>query len=213
MPTAMSHFPTKSSVLRSLLLVLLVPAIGACSFISKEIGGEFTSSAVALFQGNSEPHVDDILAALGPPQAISALPHGYVFIYQHFEIMERQLGINSDENFLRWFKLALADAEYEVDTLLIHLDRNDRTLGFGLATTREDLGEAGSLMFALNFLSMIDTQELDRDVWGASHWGMFLLQPPQIALNYQSSMDTGRDGLELRGTPKNVGQRTLEYRK
>ena len=213
MPIAMKRSHTKNNAFRALVLAVLLPAICACSFIRKEIGSEFTASAVALLESNSEPHVDEILAALGPPQAISALPEGYVFIYQHFDILERQLGINSDEPWLRWFKLALADAEYEVDTLLIHLDRNDRTLGFGLASTREDLGEAGSLMFALNFLSMIDTQELDSDVWGASHWGMFLLQPSHIALNYQNSMDTGRDGLELRGTPKHVGQRTLEYRR
>jgi hypothetical protein len=41
-------------------------------------------------------------------------------------------------------------------------------------------------------------------------WGMSMLNPPPKTLNAANDIDAGMYGLEQRGTPSAVGQRTLE---
>ena len=195
-----------------LLGILAIISLSGCTFIEKDVGNNFIVGATEWVETSHSPTLDDALFALGPPLSITAIPGGYVLLYQHFEILERQIGINSDRPMLRWFKLSLADADGETDTLILQFNNSDELIASRLSTTREDLGEGGSVMFALNFLSIIDTSELHEDLWGANKWGFSLLQPPLIAQNRDSSPDAGQAGIEQRGTPTNVGQRTLEYR-
>lgn len=201
-----------SSTARCIALALTLPIIHACTYIDRHVGQDFSHAAAPLLAQEGPLGVDDVLAALGPPQKLSALSGGYVFLYQQFDIVEKQLGISSDQPVLKWFKLSLADADVEADTLVLQFDREDRLVASGFSSTREDLGEGGSVMFALNFLSMISSEELDRDLQGPNRWGMSLLVKPQVALNRKSSVDSGQDGLELRGTPIDIGQRSLEER-
>ena len=208
----MSRSRRKNSGLLSLCLLTTLPWLSACTIIDKEVGQPFITEAKQLLVDAEEIHADDVLAALGPPQALSGVAGGYVFLYQHFTIRERQLGFSSDEPFLRWFKLSLADAEATADTLVLRFDTENRLVASGLVTTRDDLGDAGSVMFALNFQPMIDTAELDRDLWGPDRWGLSLLQAPIEAQNRDNSPDSGREGIELRGSPTGSGQRTLEFR-
>jgi len=42
------------------------------------------------------------------------------------------------------------------------------------------------------------------------HWGMSMLNPLPQTLNAANDIDAGMHGLEQRGTPIGVGQRTLE---
>ncbi len=189
-----------------------IAVTASCTYINKEIGSDFTSDAVLLMEAGKPEHVDQVLSSLGPPQAVSALPEGYVFLYQHFEIQERQIGFSSDSEFLRWFKLAIAGADAEVDSLVLQFNSDNRLLAGGFSTSRSDLGEGGSVMLAINFRSLVDTEELASDLLGATNWGTSLLQRPPALQNRESSLDSGMRGLEMRGTPDKLGQRTLEYR-
>ncbi len=197
---------------RFIALVLMLPFIHACTYIDRQVGQDFSRAAAPLLASVEPLGVDDVLAALGPPQKLSALPGGYVFLYQQFDIAEKQIGISSDRPLLKWFKLSLASADVDADTLVLQFDREDRLVANGFSSTREELGEGGSIMFALNFLSMIDSDRLDRDIQGPNRWGMSLLVKPQVALNRQNSVDSGQAGVELRGTPVDTGQRSLEER-
>jgi hypothetical protein len=208
----MSRSRRKNSGLLCLCLLTTLQWLSACTIIDKEIGESFIAEAKQLLVDAEEIHADDVLTALGPPQALSGVTGGYVFLYQHFAIRERQLGFSSDEPFLRWFKLSLADAGATADTLVLRFDSENRLVASGLVTTRDDLGDAGSVMFALNFQPMIDTAELDRDLWGPDRWGFSLLQAPTEAQNRHNSPDSGLEGIELRGSPTGSGQRTLEFR-
>lgn len=193
-----------------ILAVLASP--GGCTFIDKDIGSSFDREAQALLDKGGYLGVEEVLNTLGPPHQLTRLPGGYAFLYQKFDIHERQLGISSDKPVLRWFKLAFADAESDSQTFVARFDGLDRLVAASVMTGNEELGEAGSLMFALNFLSQVDSESLDSDLWGPDRWGMFLLQDPNVLMNTQSSPDTGQAALDQRGTPADVGQRTMEYR-
>jgi len=191
------------------VFVSLAPA---CTIIDNDIGQDFSSEVTRLFTEHDQPYVDDVLGMLGPPQSLSILPGGYVFLYQHFEIKERQLGFGSDEPPGSWFKFSVADADVETDTMALKFNRENRVIASVFSSTRHDLGDASSVMLSLSMNSIVDTSRLDQDIWGANQWGLFLLQPSNITLNCQNSPDSGMNGVELRGSPTRVGQRTLEYR-
>ena len=195
----------------SALLAILV--LGGCTVIEKDIGQGFKRDAHALLGSGARLAVDDVLAPLGPPHQLVALSDGYAFLYQKFDVRERQLGIGSDAPVLRWFKFSLADAGSTSQAFVARFDQSDLLIAASVVTNEEELGEVGSIMFAFNFLSQVDSESLDRDVWGPGRWGKLLLQEPNVLLNAQSSPDTGQSALDQRGTPTNVGQRTMEHRR
>jgi hypothetical protein len=198
------------SVRSTAVLLVVVGTLNGCTLIHKDIDYDFRSAAELWLGSNPSPGLDDALSALGPPLSITAMPGGYALLYQHFDIHERQIGVNSEQPFLRWFKLSLADADGEKDTLMLHFNNDDQLIASRLYTQEEDYGEGGSVMFALSFVSIVDTSDLHESLWGMKSWGVSLLQSPIVAQNRQSSLDSGQSGLEQRGTPANVGQRTLE---
>lgn len=194
------------------LALLVFAALPGCTFIEKDIGHSFKRDAQAMLDFGKSLDVDDVLASLGPPHQLLGLQDGYAFLYQKFDVRERQLGISSDAPVLRWFKLSLADAGSSSQTLVARFDRDDQLTAGSLVSSKEELGEAGSIMFALSFVSQVDSTSLDSDLWGPGKWGKFLLQEPNILLNAQSSPDTGESALDQRRTPTDVGQRTMEHR-
>ena len=201
----------RNSWLRLLVPVLLVLYLQACTHIDKEVGQAFRAPAKQLLSDAEPLDVDAVLELLGPPQKLSALPDGYVFLYQRFHVMESQFGFSTDMEVLRWLKLALADADVKTDTLLLQFDGDDRVVAAGLSSSLSDLGEAGGIMFALQVMEIVDSQQYSTDTWGVNLWGMSLLQDVPTNLNRQSGPDSGQAGIELRGTPQSVGQRTLEF--
>ena len=52
--------------------------------------------------------VSTILDILGPPARLSALPGGFVFLYEQIEFYENQFGIGSSHDFFQFFKFSLA---------------------------------------------------------------------------------------------------------
>ena len=201
------------SKLISAVPLVSVLLLGGCTFIEKDIGSDLRLDAQTLLDSGQDLGVNEVLDTLGPPHQILALPDGYAFLYQKFDVRERQLGISSDAPVLRWLKFSLADAGSTSDTLVARFDRLDQLRAASVVTNEKQLGEAGSIMFVLNFLSQVDSTSLDQDVWGPGKWGMFMLQEPNVLLNAQSSPDTGKSTLDQRGSPVNVGQRTMDHRR
>ena len=199
------------SRLRQAAVLLLPVVLSACTFIEKDIGRSFKRDAQTLLASGEQLTVDEVLSDLGPPHQMLALADGYAFLYQRFDVKERQLGVSSDAPVLRWFKVSLADADSSSQSLVARFDASDQLVAASVVTQKEDLGESGSVMFALSFRSLVDASDLDSDVWGPGNWGQYLLQEPKVLLNVQSSPDTGEATLEQRGTPTNVGQRTMEF--
>ena len=200
-------------MIKRYLFLCTVLLLQGCSVIQKDIGADFNQTLGALLAAGGPQSVDDVLTLMGPPQAVAAAGTGYTFLYQYIYIEEKQLGISSKSPVLRWFKISLADADSTSSIAMAHFDHDNALVAVGTAQVDSDLGDAGSLMFALNFLPMVDSAALEQDLWGPTRWGYSLLQPANVLLNRDSSPDSGSAALEQRGTPTNAGQRTLEYRR
>jgi hypothetical protein len=183
--------------------------IGACTQIGNKIGNNYRPELAPLLRGEAET-VDDVLAAMGPPYRIAAAGSGYVFLYHHYDIEEDQIGFSSDLRFLKWFKLSLASAESDELVTLMSFDADDQLLSVSHWKDLDELGQAGSMMLAIQFSSIIDTSRITSDPWPVSDWGQSLLKPLPAALNDAHAPDSGAAGLELRDTPSQVGQRSLE---
>jgi hypothetical protein len=193
---------------RALVLVMCA-LLGACTQIGTKIGNDYRAQLAPLLRGEGRT-VDDVMAAMGPPHRVAAAGSGYVFLYQHYDIEEDQIGLSSEVQFLKWFKLSLASAEADELVTVMTFDQQDQLVTISHWKDLEELGQAGSMMLAIQFSSIIDSGRMTSDPWPVSDWGQSLLKPLPASLNEFSSPDSGAAGLELRGTPANVGQRTLE---
>ena len=147
---------------------------------------------------------------MGPPHRVAGAGDGYVFLYHHFDIEEDQIGLSSDLPVLQWFKLSLASAEADELVTVMAFDSADKLLTIAHAKDLEELGQAGSMVLAIQFSSIIDSGRITSDPWPINDWGRSLLKPLRKALNDSHAPDSGATGLELRDTPSRVGQRTLE---
>lgn len=193
---------------RMLALVACV-VLGACTQIGNKIGNNYRAELAPLLRGEAET-VDDVMAAMGPPHRVAAAGGGYAFLYHHYDIEEDQVGLGSTLPFLEWFKLSLASAEADELVTVMTFDDQDQLLTISHWKDLEELGQAGSMMLAIQFSSVIDSSRITTDPWPINNWGKSLLKPLPAALNDVHAPDSGDAGLELRDTPARVGQRTLE---
>src|SRR5262249_50699717 len=79
----------------------------------------------------------------------------------------------------------------------------------GLVVSHEKLTK--SVPLSTTFAVTIPTGGPPRELTASApqhHWGMSLLNPLPQTLNAASDIDVGMHGLEQRGTPRAVGQRT-----
>src|SRR5262249_46307431 len=80
----------------------------------------------------------------------------------------------------------------------------------GLVVSHEKFTK--SVPLSLSFALTIPTGGPPRELTAVApqhHWGMSLLNPLPQTLNAANDIDAGMHGLEQRGTPRTVGQRTL----
>ena len=75
----------------------------------------------------------------------------------------------------------------------------------------EDLGSGFGLSFLYSIVTLVDYSRLEKQP-EILNWGAGLLEPLPEALNTMHSFDNGLRGVEQKGTPSSVGQRTLEMR-
>jgi len=178
-----------------------------CTSISRQVGREPEPTIPNL--KISRTHFHDILDKLGPPTQITALPEGFVFLYESLLIIENQVGFSSTRGVLSWFKFSFSDADVDRIVHIFTFDRRGYLRSHVGKMTRKDIGDGSSLQFLFALEQVVNTGYLERDPV-QQDWGFMLLNPlPQI-LNSNQSLDSGTRGLEQTGTPTAVGQRTLE---
>ncbi|MCK4565466.1 MAG: hypothetical protein KAU94_12425 [Verrucomicrobia bacterium] len=158
-------------------------------------------------------HSDDVLDELGPPLEISALPHGYVFMYESLDVLEFQLGFSLPIPVINWFKFVVAQADYDHHVQIYQFDDEHRLIASGGEDTHFDLGNSTAVQPILTVEAMFDTSSVENEVVSFVEWPAFCLLPLPQTLNRAQSIDTGTAGLEQRGTAPFVGQRSLEMHK
>lgn len=165
-----------------------------------------------LYQ-NGITHSDDVLDELGPPLKMTAMPHGYAFMYESLYTKELQLGFGLPIPVIKWFKFVVALADYDHKVLIYQFDDDHRLVCSGGNETSFDLGNSTAIQPIITYQPMFDTSDVENEVVSFVEWPAFCLMPLAQTLNRAQSLDTGTVGLEQRGTAPQAGQRSSEMHK
>lgn len=207
MVTAMKRSLPNLSIVASLVLVTLTGP--GCTMLDKRIGEPIHIGQADLQEGITD--VSKIIALLGPPTHMSALPDGMVMVYEFLDANERQIGVNLEFMGLDWFKFSFGRAQAKREGLLLIFDSGGLLRAHDYKKRTEELGSG--LGFQLFYVAMptVDTRYMNVKP-EQFRWGRAALGPLPVTLNAAQSMISGTNGVEMRGTPDSVGQHALEMK-
>lgn len=177
--------------------------------LGKRIGEPIAVEPAELQEGITT--VSQIVALLGPPTHISALPDGMVMVYEYVQANEQQLGINLDFIGLNWFKFSFGHAKAKHQDLLLIFDNDGLLRARDFQDWTEKLGNGVGFQLFFVAVPTVDTRHLNAKPAQLS-WGRSALEPLPVTLNAGQNLSSGNHGIEMRGTPDSVGQRTLEMK-
>jgi len=197
----------RSSVVALLALVSLTGS--GCTIIGNRYGEPIDVAHAGLEEGVTD--VGRIVERLGPPTHLSALPGGMVMVYEYVDVTERQLGINLNIIGLDWFKVAFGRGLAMREALVLVVDDAGSLRTKEFRSWTEDIGKGFGFQLFFAALPTVDKRHLSGppEQFG---WGRAALDPLPVTLNAGQSIDSGSHGIEMRGTPSSLGQRTLEMR-
>jgi len=176
--------------------------LSGCARYRTERGATIDESALSLEAGRTGRA--EILRELGPPARMAVLPGGYVFLYEHFAILEKQLGITIGYRWLSLFKFAYGWASADRQALLLFIGDDEFLRSSEYLEWEEDLGSGFSIDFILSVVSLVDTSHLEED--SPEHtWGAGLLREASLTPDGQRRLEDEATGLDLWGTPDLLG--------
>ena len=143
----------------------------------------------------------DVLVALGPPAAITALPDGYAFLYEGGQLRNRGVGASFYQARASY---AWSAAGFSLAAFVF--DREGRLTAAAVERSDEGTGKG----FSIGSQNAAAVDQLPYILPASQHaWGRQLLDRLPAGLNAGSDPDSGAAGFELRGTSPSVGQRAL----
>lgn len=182
-------------------------ALCSCSSFRTDWGAPLGERADQFREGRST--MRSVVAAIGPPTQLSALPDGCAFLYDYSSLREIQVGLSLNIGFLKYFKFVKAWNHLDQEVLLMIFDRNGVLRSQDPATWREQLGGGSAAQFLFAAMSLSDDEAFRQD--SLQHdWGRDDLQRLPIVLNAGSTLRSGANGLELRVAPQHAGQHSTE---
>lgn len=193
----------------SVLAMLVVTGLAGsgCTILGRRYGEPIAEADWRLQEGTTT--AAEAVRDLGPPVRMSALPGGFAMLYEFIDARERQLGINLDFVGIDWFKIATGRGLADRQALLLVFDDMGVLRARDYQSWTEPVGKGLALQFLIVAMPTVDTRHL----WETSEqhfWGRGSLEPLPVVLNAGQSIVAGSHGLEMRGTPRSAGQRTLE---
>jgi len=192
-----SRPPTRarSWLIAGLLLALCLPA--GCTQWRYDLGRHIEESdAPPVSSGLT---LAGVLAELGPPDRVSALKAGYVLAWEHWHIHETTIGLSLGALGADLFSADWGEARIQGEFLLLTFDREHRLTASAFARWNNRAGGGQAVQPLLSLVPLTDVDD-----------GGSLLEPIPQALNSASRPDMGQSGIQRRGTPRAIGQQTLE---
>jgi hypothetical protein len=190
------------------LLLALCLVLSGCAHIRTDLGAPLPPETALAQAGPS--HYSTVLEAYGPPSKISALPAGFVFLYEHVQIDERQWGLILPGPIAKYFKIVWATSRAETNLAVFVFDQQGRLSASDFETFRNDPGGGFGLTLIFKIKSLTETYEYTRSQEGILDWGMAALQRLPVTLNAAQSLDAGDQGLDVLRVDGVAGQRALE---
>jgi hypothetical protein len=182
-------------------------AAAGCAIIRQ--GYDTPTPEIGHFR-DGKTHYRDVLRDLGPPASLSAEGDGLVFLYEHVEIGENQLGISIEYKGIPIIKLVAGRGSADGGTTVLTFDGAGMLQGSKRETWSRSLGSGAGVQTAFSVMSVTDPGGFDEPP-ASRNWGVDLLKArlPE-ALNRGSDLKTGQSGVERKGSPLGAGQHTLE---
>jgi hypothetical protein len=199
-------------------LALLALVLGGCTILRDELGSRVPWEASLFREGTT--HYRDVLKELGCPLKVARNGDGVAFLYEYVYLKEGQIGLSYDGerwgtpviDFAEWVQLTFGKASADREALVMVFDRDGILRTERFTAWDQKLGTGFSAQLIVDVGSVVDTTAVRSGI-DPNDWGAMMLRPLPQTLNASQSIDDGRYGLEQRGTPEKVGQRTLEMRK
>ena len=190
-----------------LLLIACLFCLQACTQWRYDLGEPLAE--IGLASHGEATELGAVLQRLGPPLRMAAIEGGYLLAWEHWFIAEDTLGFSLGALGADFLTVDWGTARATGEFLLLTFDSEHRVNGGGYAGWDSDAGGGRSLQPLLGFVPIVDVDDLLERL-PQHRWGAASLRSLPATLNANSAVDTGQSGLEQRGTPKAVGQHSLE---
>ena len=159
---------------------------------------------------DGKAHYRDVLQELGPPAKVSAMEDDMVFLYETAKLVERQIGIEIRYEEIPILKAVYGRGQAEGQTAVFVFDSAGTLRSQGLEAWQRSLGSGQAVQLFLSLAEITSSGGYDEKP-AANYWGADLLKSRVTrALNRHSSLETGQNGVERKGSPKGAGQHALE---
>jgi len=196
-----ASFPRYAAILACAVL------LPGCTRWTYDLGSNLSPQEVPAVADQLE--VGDVLARLGPPLRLSALPGGYVMAYEHWHIVEDKVGLSLSAAGADLLSLDWGSASTRGEFLLLAFNREHQLISSSFEEWERDAGGGQGIQPLLSVVAVADVGDLTNPM-PQHRWGGFSLEELPVTLNADNHLDSGQSGLEQRGTPVNIGQRSLE---
>lgn len=195
----------KANVLKKLCTVLACCLLAACSQWRYDLGAPLADVAIPA----QNTTLAETLNVLGPPLRMSATDAGFVLAWEHWHIREDSVGVSLGALGADFMSADWADMRIEGEFLLLTFDKQHLLKSATHSKWDNHGGGGQAIQPFFGFISVVDADDLT-GVMPQHRWGKSLLQRLPDTLNSSSNLDTGRSGLQQRGTPNAAGQQSLE---
>jgi hypothetical protein len=193
---------------RRALLLLGSLLLCACSHSQYHLGTPL--STLALPQSGPGTMVTDVMSILGPPQRLSADPAGYVFAWEYWRVVENGVGFNLGPLGADFISLDWARVDSHGEFVVATFSSDHQLTSITHSRWSSQVGD-GRAMQPFGIYDVATTGDLLQPL-PQHRWGGAMLRRLPEALNRDTDIDSGENGLEQRATPQDIGQRALEMR-
>jgi hypothetical protein len=150
-----------------------------------------------------------VMDELGPPQRISAAPHGFVMAWEYWEIDEIKVGVGSFVTGVDLVNIDWGRATAKGQFMLLSFNHDHRLVSANFEAWDRDAGGGQGVQPMFSAVDVVDVGDL-LDPMSEHRWGAQSLRRIPVTLNQQNRLDSGQAGIEQRGTTRAVGQHSLE---
>ncbi len=141
---------------------------------------------------------------------MSATDAGFVLAWEHWHIREDSIGFSLGVLGAEFMSADWGDMRVKGEFLLLTFDKQHLLTSAARSKWDNHGGGGKAIQPLFGFISVVDAGDLTGPL-PQHDWGSTLLQRrlPTL-LNSGSDSNTGQHGLQQRGTPKAIGQQSLE---
>jgi len=196
-------FVSRPGLLGALLLCIFLQG---CSQWRHSLGSPLSEAQTP--SPATTPSLTEALLQLGPPMRLSATADGYVLAWEHWHISEDAIGVSLGSVGADMLSIDWGNARMRGEFIIAAFDHEHQLTSAAFSSWDSAAGGGAALQPFIG-VSLVDVDDLLQSM-PQHRWGGLSLDRLPRTLNNQNRPDSGQSGIEQRGTPATIGQRSLE---